>query len=188
LSIRDVEKHLVDILDGNHRLEKRFFIKGRFFSDNRLVHDNIALNDIIVHSHKTLSMIEYQVYSDGDLIHRQRADGVIVATPTGSTAYALSGGGPIMHPVLNTLAIVPICPHTLSNRPIVVPANQKIEIRLTRDDNLALVHYDGHAGREMNSEHRIEISKYPRPLRLLHPRDYDYFEILRAKLYWSTNH
>ncbi len=156
--------------------------------NDQVVATNIALNDIIVHSHKSLSMIEYEVFSNGDLIHRQRADGLIVTTPTGSTAYALSGGGPIMHPSLETLAIVPICPHTLSNRPIVLPADQIIEISLSRSITLGKVNYDGQFTQVMNTDNRVKIRRYPRTLTLLHPQGYDYFQILRAKLHWSTSH
>ena len=133
-------------------------------------------------------MVEYEVFSNGNLIHKQRADGVIVATPTGSTAYALSGGGPIMHPSLETLAIVPICPHTLSNRPIILPANQEIELRLSQVDSIAQVNYDGRSTVVINSEDNVRIKRYPNPITLLHPENYDYFEILRAKLSWSTNY
>jgi len=188
VSIKDFEWHLGEVLVGNYTVEQRFFIEGRFFDQGKQVSSNIALNDIIVHSHKSLSMIEYEVYSNGNLIHRQRADGVIVTTPTGSTAYAMSGGGPIMHPSLETLAIVPICPHTLSNRPIVLPADQKIDICLSQSDTLAEVNYDGHPTDTMGDNSKILISRYPIPLTLLHPHDYDYFEILREKLYWSTHY
>ena len=169
-------------------MEKRFFIEGSFFDKGKLVSSNIALNDIIIHSHKSLSMIEYEVYSNGDLIHKQRADGVIVTTPTGSTAYALSGGGPIMHPSLETLAIVPICPHTLSNRPIILPADQKIEISLSDSSILAQVNYDGQSSETMTSNNKVVVNRYPQSLTLLHPQNYDYFQILRAKLYWSTHY
>ena len=155
---------------------------------DQIIGKNIALNDIIVHAHKALSMIEYEVFSNGDLIHRQRADGIIVTTPTGSTAYALSGGGPIMHPSLETLAIVPICPHTLSNRPIVLPANQIIEISLSKSTTLGKVNYDGQSTQVMDIDNRVKIRRYPRSLTLLHPQGYDYFQILRAKLHWSTSH
>ncbi len=188
LPIVDFEQHLLDVLDGKYSVEKRFFIQGEFQLQGKEVSKNIALNDIIIHSHKSLSMIEYEVYSNGDLIHKQRADGVIVTTPTGSTAYALSGGGPIMHPSLETLAIVPICPHTLSNRPIVLPADQKIEICLSNDETPAQVNYDGQSGEVMTARNRVLIHRYPQPLTLLHPQNYDYFEILRAKLYWSANY
>lgn len=188
VSIRDVEQYLTAILDGKYSIEKRFFIEGTFLQQDNVISSNIALNDIIVHAHKSLSMIEYEVYSNGDLIHKQRADGVIVTTPTGSTAYSMSGGGPIMHPSLETLALVPICPHTLSNRPIILPADQMIEIRLSHSETLGQVNYDGQSTLIMDKDNKVQIARYPQPLTLLHPEDYDYFQILRAKLHWSTNH
>jgi NAD+ kinase len=186
--ILEFEQHLNGIFEGKYSVEQRFFIEGTFMRNNEVIATNIAFNDIIVHAHKSLSMIDYEVFSNGDLIHRQRADGVIVATPTGSTAYALSGGGPIMHPSLQTLAIVPICPHTLSNRPIVVPADQVIEINLSKSTTLGKVNYDGQSTQIMKNNNRVKIRQYPRTITLLHPHNYDYFQILRAKLNWSKNH
>lgn len=188
VSVTDFEQHLVDVIAGKYTIENRFFIEGEIYNSSSTISSNIALNDIVLHSHESLSMIEYEVYSDGNLIHKQRADGVIVTTPTGSTAYALSGGGPIMHPSLETLAIVPICPHTLSNRPIVLPAEQEIDVRLGQADSIARVNYDGQSTVIINSDDRVRIKRHPRSIALLHPQNYDYFEILRAKLYWSTHY
>lgn len=188
VSVNDFEQHLISVIAGKYTIENRFLIEGKIDGPNRPSSKNIAVNDIILHSHEFLRMIEYEVFSNGNLIHKQRADGVIVATPTGSTAYALSGGGPIMHPSLETLAIVPICPHTLSNRPIILPANQEIELRLSHVDSIAQVNYDGRSTVVINSEDNVRIKRYPNPITLLHPENYDYFEILRAKLYWSTNY
>ncbi len=188
VSFENFESYLEAVVAGRYTVEERFFIQGRYYAGDKLVSTRIALNDIILHSHESASMIEYEISSGGDLIHVQRSDGVIVTTPTGSTAYALSGGGPIMHPSLETLAIVPICPHTLSNRPIVLPADQPIEVRLSQDSQPAKVSYDGHSTQLVKQENRVLITRYPEPLSLLHPEDYDYFEVLRAKLYWSTNY
>jgi NAD+ kinase len=188
VSFADFESYIDAVMGGRYSVEERFLIEGRFFEGEKLLATNIALNDIIVHSYESSSMIEYEISSGGDLIHIQRSDGVIVTTPTGSTAYALSGGGPIMHPSLNTLAIVPICPHTLSNRPIVLPADQPIEVRLGKDSLPAKVSYDGHSTAIVNTENRVRITRYSKPLTLLHPEDYDYFQVLRAKLYWSANY
>jgi NAD+ kinase len=186
--VSDFEQHLIEVIAGKYTLESRFFIEGEIDGPNRSTSKNIAVNDIILHSHESLSMIEYEVYSNGNLIHKQRADGVIVTTPTGSTAYALSGGGPIMHPSLETLAIVPICPHTLSNRPIVLPANQQIEIRLSEGKSIAKVNYDGQSSVIIGTGDRVRIKRHSQMITLLHPENYDYFQILRAKLYWSTNY
>ncbi len=188
ISVNDFDQHLNAVIAGKFSIESRFFIEGEIEGPNHSSSKNIAVNDIILHSHRSLGMIMYEVYSDGTLIHKQRADGVIVATPTGSTAYALSGGGPIMHPSLETLAIVPICPHTLSNRPIVLPATHEIEIRLTEAESIAQVNYDGQSTLIINSGDKIRIRRYPQPFTLLHPANYDYFEILREKLSWSTNY
>lgn len=188
VSVSDFEQHLIAVIAGRYTVESRFFIEGEIDGPNRPTSKNIAINDIILHSHESLSMIEYEVYSDGNLIHKQRADGVIVTTPTGSTAYALSGGGPIMHPSLETLAIVPICPHTLSNRPIVLPANQEIEIRLSEGKSIARVNYDGRSSVIIGTGDRVRIKRHSQMITLLHPENYDYFQILRAKLYWSTNY
>ena len=188
VSFEHFESYLDAVMQGRYSVEERFLIQGHFYEGDRLVANNFALNDIIVHSYESASMIEYEISSGGALIHIQRSDGVIVTTPTGSTAYALSGGGPIIHPSLNTLAIVPICPHTLSNRPIVLPADQPIEVRLGRDSLQAKVSYDGHSTTIVNQDNRVLITRYPRPLRLLHPEDYDYFQVLRGKLYWSANY
>lgn len=188
VSFADFESYIEAVIDGRYSVEKRYFIAGAFYEDDHLIATNIALNDIILHSFESSSMIEYEIRSGGDLIHIQRSDGVIVTTPTGSTAYALSGGGPIMHPSLETLAIVPICPHTLSNRPIVLPADQPIEVSLTRGSLDAKVSFDGHSTRIVKSNNRVNVTRYPQPVTLLHPEDYDYFQILRAKLYWSAHY
>ena len=188
VSFDNFEPYIDEVVAGRYSVEKRFFIEGKFYQGDKLVSTHIALNDIILHSPESANMIEYEISSGGELIHIQRSDGVIVTTPTGSTAYALSGGGPIMHPSLNTLAIVPICPHTLSNRPIVLPADQPIEVRLGQDTQLAKVSFDGHSTQRVDQEGRVLITRYSEPLTLLHPEDYDYFEVLREKLYWSANY
>lgn len=188
VSVADFEQHLIDVMAGKYTIEKRFFIEGEINHADGKITSNIALNDIILHSHESLSMIEYEVYSDGNLIHKQRADGVIVTTPTGSTAYALSGGGPIMHPSLETLAIVPICPHTLTNRPIVLPAAQEIDVQLGQSESIAKINFDGQSTVIIDSKDRVKIKRYPKSIALLHPENYDYFQILRAKLDWSTHY
>jgi NAD+ kinase len=188
VSYDQFETYVDAVVEGRYTVEQRFLIQGEFFEGDERISSNVAVNDIILHSFESSSMIEYEISSGGALIHIQRSDGVIVTTPTGSTAYALSGGGPIMHPSLNTLAIVPICPHTLSNRPIVLPADQPIEVRLGQDSTVAKVSYDGHSTTPFSNDNRVLITRYPTPLTLLHPEDYDYFGVLRAKLYWSTSY
>ena len=187
VTLEQVEAHLQGIFDGRYRMESRFLLEGRIDSGDRQPVSHRALNDIVLHGHESISMIEFEVYSNGQLINRQRADGLIVSTPTGSTAYALSGGGPIMHPTLEALALVPICPHTLSHRPIVLPSDQQIEIRLSQPgQDIAQVSFDGQNRRLIGERDRLVIRRYEREITLLHPADYDYYHILRAKLNWSN--
>lgn len=187
VSFEDFETYLEAVVQGRYSVEERFLVQGEIYRGDEFVSRHIALNDVVLHSFESASMIEYVVSSGGVLIHIQRADGAIVTTPTGSTAYALSGGGPIMHPSLDTLALVPICPHTLSNRPIVLPADRPIEVRLSAESNPAKVSFDGHSTTRFDQGNRVIITRYPCRLTLLHPEDYDYFRVLRAKLDWSTN-
>ncbi len=186
VTMAELDQHIASIFNGNYSVEKRFLLDGEILLANAEQQTHRALNDIILHSHESISMIEFEVFSDDQLINKQRADGLIVATPTGSTAYALSGGGPILHPGLDTLALVPICPHTLSNRPIVLPSEQCIEIRLSKPGMEGRLSFDGQTRGILNFEDKIKITRHQREITLLHPADYDYFHILRAKLNWSN--
>jgi NAD+ kinase len=131
-------------------------------------------------------MIEFNTHIDGRFVNKQRADGIVIATPTGSTAYSLSGGGPILHPELDAVVLVSICPHTLSNRPIVVSNKGVIEISLceSRDVNSRLS-FDGQANIELCAGDKVVIRQKKHKLTLIHPQDYDYYCILRNKLGWS---
>ncbi len=180
-----INSTLIEILKGEFSTEERFLVEGEL-KTNATSSKHLAMNDIILHSHEAIRMIEFEVFSNKQLIHRQRADGLIVSTPTGSTAYSLSGGGPILHPSLDVLAIVPICPHTLSNRPIVLPADKQIEIRVIQSNTTAQISFDGQSNHIMEPEQTIIIRRYDKTISLLHPKDYNYFNILRAKLHWST--
>lgn len=190
VTMTKLENHLDEIFNGHFSVEKRFLLQGDMnITDEqgeKLTIHHLALNDIILHSHQSISMIEFEVFSDNQLINRQRADGLIVSSPTGSTAYSLSGGGPIMHPALDTIALVPICPHTLSNRPIVLPADQHIEIRLTQPDMTGRISFDGATQAFLKYGDNVQIKRHAKEITLLHPADYDYFHILRAKLNWSN--
>ena len=191
VTMTKLDSHLNEIFSGHYSVEKRFLLQGTIhmqgsnIQQKETIH-HIAFNDIILHSHQSISMIEFEVFSNDQLINKQRADGLIVSTPTGSTAYSLSGGGPIMHPALDTIALVPICPHTLSNRPIVLPANQQIDIRLSQPGMTGQISFDGATQALIEYGDRVQINRYSKEVTLLHPADYDYFHILRAKLKWSN--
>jgi len=185
VTMHELDQHLSGIFSGDYSVEKRFLLEGEIYMQGNPGQRYIAFNDIILHSHQSISMIEFEVFSNNQRINKQRADGLIVSTPTGSTAYALSGGGPIMHPSVDTLVLVPISPHTLSNRPIVLPASQQIEIKLSQPDMAGLVSFDGLSQAVIKYGDSITINRYAREVTLLHPADYDYFHILRTKLKWS---
>jgi NAD+ kinase len=130
------------------------------------------------------AMIEFEVRIDGQYIYNQRADGLIVATPTGSTAYALSSGGPIVHPSLNVISLVPVCPHTLSNRPIVISSDCTVElvVRSTDDPH---AHFDSHSHFDLRQGDRVVVRRYPHNISLLHPVGHSYYGMLREKLNWN---
>ena len=172
------------IFSGEYTEEHRFLL--RVDMDG---HHSSALNDVVIHKWNIARMIEFETYVDGSFVGAQRSDGLIVSTPTGSTAYALSGGGPLLHPDLDATLLVPICPHTLSNRPIVISGNSIVEIRVSGNTELEHVRVtcDGQALLPLDTE-SVFIRKLNRPVRLIHPKGHDHFNILRAKLGWGGHH
>lgn len=176
------------IIDGEFDEERRFLLGARI-GDSPDVNDiTPALNDVVLHKWNTPRMVEFETYIDGRFVNSQRSDGLIVSTPTGSTAYALSGGGPLMHPSLNAVILVPICPHTLSNRPIVVNGDSRIEIRIMGDDHEHVrISCDGQTDRPIIAGEQLYIEKFHSPVRLLHPKGHDHYKILRAKLGWADH-
>jgi len=185
----DMHKELTDILSGRHQVDSRLLLHVEVLRDGQATLSSDALNDIVIHKWEIARMIEFQTRIDGQHVHTQRSDGMIIATPTGSTAYALSGGGPIVHPQVEAILIVPICPHTLSNRPIVVQASSTIEIEITQGgESEGQLTCDGQINTRLNSGDIVRISASPHHLKLLHPEHHDYYEVLRAKLGWAEHH
>jgi len=183
-----IKGRLNAILDGEYVKEERFLLHGRFEYENGDgdITSSDAFNDIIVHKGHVARMIELDLYINGQYVNTQRADGLIVSTPTGSTAYALSGGGPILHPGLDAIVLVPICPHTMSQRPIVIDADSDIEIRISdKNHGDALVTCDGQLNVNLGIGDSVRITKKQTPVHMIHPADYNYYEILRAKLHWG---
>lgn len=182
----EMTERLRDVLRGDFDEEQRFLLHTRVLRAERAVSEGDALNEVVAHKWNVARLIQFETFIDGHLVNSQRSDGIIVATPTGSTAYALSGGGPILHPGLEAIVVVPICPHTLSNRPLVVSANSCIEIHVKAgDDPEARITWDGQISEPIGPGDRIDICRKERPLRLIHPRGYDYYATLRAKLHWA---
>ena len=174
------------ILQGDYIEEERPLIKANFIDKQGNQHDLLALNDVVLLPGDVAHMIEYDTYVDDLLVYSQRADGLIIATPTGSTAYALSGGGPILHPSLNAVVLVPMFPHTLSSRPIVLDGNNRIRIHIsTTTETSPYLSCDGHTKTAVALDSDILVKKSDEKLRLIHPENYDYFRILREKLGWE---
>lgn len=177
---------LNNILTGHYSEEKRYLLRTKIIRDHRVFNEQTAVNEVVVHRWVTPSMIEIVTHIDGVYLNSQRSDGMIVSTPTGSTAYSLSAGGPILHPSLNALVLVPLNPHTLSNRPIVIDDSAEIEISFCQTKQInALVTCDHLEIPEVLISDKILIKKDPKPIRILHPEGHDFFEILRKKLNWS---
>jgi NAD+ kinase len=179
----EIEPRLEQILSGAYDADTRILLDARIGDQST---PERALNDVVVHKWNSVRMIEFETYLDGQFVNAQRSDGLIVATPTGSTAYALSGGGPLLNPRLDALLLVPICPHTLSNRPLVVPGGSRIEIRICNlEPEQVRLTCDGQVDLPLETGSAIQIERSPRRVRLLHPRDHDHYRILRAKLGWG---
>ena len=179
-----LEGAIASVLDGEFLTEQRTMLSGSVRRGKKTVFSTLAFNDIVVSRGAVGSMIEFAVTVDGEFIYSLRADGVIVATPTGSTAYALSAGGPILHPALQALALVPISPHILSNRPVAIRGTSKVEITLMRGAE-ARANFDVQAFWELEPGDVVLVSAAPRAATLLHPKGYRYFSMLRQKLRWN---
>jgi len=184
---------LNEMLEGRYEVEERTLLSGRIFkaaSDDASgehdeeVLDALALNDIVVSRGAISGMVELSVDVDGRFMYSQRSDGLIVSTPTGSTAYALSANGPIMHPGLRGFLMVPIAPHSLSNRPIALPDSCRIDITITGGKEVG-VNFDMQSFRALTLGDRISIERAPMTIRFLHPVGYSYFATLRQKLHWN---
>jgi len=187
VSPNEIPEDLEKILYGEFREDSRTLLHAEVIRDGQRESYADALNDVVVHKRDVARMIEVDTFLDGKYLTSYRADGLIISTPTGSTAYALSGGGPIIHPALETVALVPICPHTLAHRPIVVSAESTIEVLLSAGNwTQTQVTCDGQISLAMEPGDRVVIRKKPCKLKLIHPVDYDYLQLLRAKLSWGA--
>lgn len=172
-----------DVLSGNYIAEKRFLLKVTHAQTEL----GIALNDVVLLPGDNTQLIEFDIFINDKFVCQQRADGLIIATPTGSTAYALSGGGPILHPHLNAIVLVPMFPHTLSSRPIVVDGDSKIELFIRDHNEMSpCISCDGQHHMKVQPGSRIAITKHKNTLQLIHPENYGYFETLREKLGWQV--
>jgi NAD+ kinase len=173
-----------EILAGRHTVEERTMLAAEVRRNGGTEFSNLVLNDVVVNKGAVGRLIEFLVHIDGEFVYDLRSDGLIVATPTGSTAYALSSDGPILQPSVPAFALVPICPHTLSNRPIIVSDRSVIEIRLKRSID-ARLHFDGQLQCDLNEGDHVVIRRAEQSITFVHPPGYSYYAMLRGKLHWS---
>jgi NAD+ kinase len=176
---------LEDALAGRAAMSERVMLHVDRVHHGVALTQQRVLNDAVVHKGTLGRMIELELQIDGGFVCRYRADGLIVATPTGSTAYSMSAGGPIVHPTVESIQITPICPHTLNDRPVVVHDSSKIELRLADGSDSVFLTMDGQIGVPMQDGDRVRISRAAERLKLIHPPNKSYFEILRNKLKWG---
>jgi len=185
VTLAKLEQQLSEILTGHYREDNRFLMHASIINGGEHPVGK-AMNDVVVHTHQSLHMIEFETYINGKFLNSQRADGLVIATPTGSTAYAMSAGGPILDVDLDAIVLASVCPHTLSNRPLVVAASSVIDIVLSENNTTsAMVTCDGRPGHILQPGDKIRIERHPSDIKLLHLEDHDHYSILRAKLEWG---
>ena len=186
-----LEEQLLQILQGNYHTDERFLLKMQILGQDDydkpcVFHESFALNDVVLHAGKSVHTIDFNLKIDNVAVYRQHADGLIISTPTGSTAYSLSAGGPIIHPNLDAICLAPMHPHTLSRRPIVVTGTSKISININKDNRTQpMVSSDGEASVPLKSDQTLLITKHDKSLILLHPIGIDFYQACRTKLNWS---
>ncbi|HHF3188918.1 TPA: NAD(+) kinase [Vibrio alginolyticus] len=183
----DFQASLQAVLDGEYIEEERFLLEAEVYRHGQIKSHNAALNEAVLHPGQIAHMIEFEVYIDESFAFSLRADGLIVSTPTGSTAYSLSGGGPILSPSLNAISLVPMFPHTLSSRPLVVDGKRRIKLVVSPENRgTQEVSCDGQVSLPVTPGDEIHIYQSPNVLKLIHPKDYSYYHVLRNKLGWSS--
>lgn len=186
---REIETTLAAVLQGEYREEQRFLLQASIYDKQDTLFSSSALNDVVMSRGTETHLIEFEMFINQQYVCHYRSDGLIVATPTGSTAYALSAGGPIMHPQLNAIAIVPAFSHSLSSRPLVIDGNATIDLHISSQHEAPLLmSCDGHESRKVQPGQTVTVKKYQHQLRLLHPLDYHYYDTLRIKLGWQSKH
>ena len=183
VTLDKLEQQLSQILAGEYREDTRFLMQATINNNPDV---NKAKNDVVIHAHQSLRMIEFETYINGRFLNSQRADGLVIASPTGSTAYAMSTGGPILDVDLDAIVLASVCPHTLSNRPLVIAANSVIDITISEHNtNTAMATCDGRPGILLQPGDTVRIERHPNTVKLLHLEDHDHYSILRAKLEWG---
>ena len=184
LSVDTMFDTLDKMLAGQYTTERRMLLYAEIIRDGMSVFGSLAFNDVVLYRGMSSGMIEFEIKVNNEYVNTLRSDGLIVATPTGSTAYALSSGGPILHPSLDLISLVPICPHTLSNRPIVIGPDASVQIQMNSSVNVR-INCDSHSYFDLEQTDNIVVRRFPKTVRLLHSVNHSYYRMLREKLGWS---
>jgi len=185
VTLDELHPLLEDVIAGKYRTSVRMMLDAEARSDGASSGRQCALNDAVANKGALARMLDFDVYVNQDHVGRYRADGLIVATPTGSTAYSLAAGGPIVDPELDAFVITPICPHMLTNRPIVIPGDARIDLDFAAAEEPVYVTLDGQTGFQLKANDRVTITKSEKRVTLVRPPNKTYFEILRSKLRWG---
>lgn len=189
ISPQDMAVRINEVLDGEFEEEHRILLNTVVEHKNTPPSESDAFNDVVIHKWEVARMIETETYINGNFLNSMRSDGLIISTPTGSTAYALSGGGPIVDPGMDAILIVPICPHSMSYRPLVVDGSSEIEVIVKENmHSHAQVTCDGQINLGLVSGDRIKIRKKDKVTRIIHPKQHNHYEILRAKMHWGEHY
>jgi NAD+ kinase len=188
ISPQDIETQLSAVLSGHYKEEKRCLLHMSIYDDTKTYFQGDALNDVVLSRGNETHLIEFDVHINQQFVSHYRSDGLIIATPTGSTAYALSAGGPIMHPQLNAMVMVPMFSHSLSSRPLVIDGEAIVNLHISDSNELDLqISCDGHESCLIKPGQRVSIEKNTQQLHLLHPDNYSYYDTLRIKLGWGSH-
>jgi NAD+ kinase len=186
ISPKEMIATIDDMMNGFYECDERNLIRVVIQKDDEVLFDQLAFNDVVIHKTESPRMIEFETFVDNRFFNSQRSDGMIISTPTGSTAYGLSAGGPILDPTLDVLSLVAINPHTMSNRPYVISGKSVVELRPHENcDGTAQIICDGQITYLISAGYRTIVTRHPKFIRLLHPKGHDHFELLRAKLHWG---
>jgi NAD+ kinase len=187
ISPDEIEARVMPVLNGEFKQTRRFMLETSVARNGQQIGTGTALNDIVLHPGMSVRMMTFELYVDGEFVYSQRSDGLIVATPTGSTAYALSAGGPLLFPELDAIVVVPLNPHTLSSRPIALHGDAQIELRVSSRNELhPLITCDGHNDFMTEPGDIITIQKHANDIQLIHPKDNNFYGVCRSKLGWGS--
>jgi len=182
VNIDELDEFIVSFVDGNYRIDERAILEAKFMQNNKEI-TTYAFNDIVLTRHSVLNMIHVETLVDSKAFNTYYGDGVIVSTPTGSTAYNLSAGGPVLFPLTNVFSLTPICPHSLTQRPVVLPGEFSIEMKTPKEK--ALVIMDGQDKHELEVGQSVHIKLAQKRVQLIHKNEFDYFDVLKEKLGWG---